>query len=275
MNMRTTKIVAPLVAMALCTPTVAFAQDESNPKTIISSSTDIDGDYSITRSISAINRNDSKSPDSKKIYVNPGDTIHVKLELQEKKASAPHGFTSFKEVVSPIQAFSASSGSLTVKKTGEPKPLVTPLDKLGDDIFEQTGENTIEFKAKSSTAFGEIGNQVTIDYSYTASNTLGEYETQFLPHKNFARGSDTFDAKKLNLTIVVEGKEENRPPRGEGEQPTPPEQGGQDTPPEQDEQAIPPKSNRSTVFSWLTKALGVLAFLGGAVWFIIKHIFRL
>lgn len=83
--MRTTKIVAPLVAMALCTPTVAFAQDKSNPKTIISSSTDIDGDYSITRSISAINRNDSKSPDSKKIYVNPGDTIHVKLELQEKK----------------------------------------------------------------------------------------------------------------------------------------------------------------------------------------------
>lgn len=80
-------------------------------------------------------------------------------------------------------------------------------------------------------------------------------------------GSNTFNANELDLTIVVKSKEEDRP--------APPDQGEQPAPPEQDEQAIPPKSNRSTVFSWLTKALGVLAFLGGTVWFIIKHIFRL
>lgn len=84
MNIRSTKIVAALVAMALCTPNIAIARENSN-LTTISSSTDIDDDFSITRSISAINRNDSTPPDSKKIYVNPGDTIHVKLEVQRKK----------------------------------------------------------------------------------------------------------------------------------------------------------------------------------------------
>lgn len=34
MNIRTTKIVAPLVAMALCNPNIAFAQEELNQKTI-------------------------------------------------------------------------------------------------------------------------------------------------------------------------------------------------------------------------------------------------
>lgn len=281
--MRTTKIVAPLVAMALCTPNIAFAQENSN-LTTISGSTDVNGDFSLTRSISAINRNNSASKESNTIYVNPGDTINVKLELQGKTANKSHGFTSFKEEVSPIQAFSASSGSLTVKKTGEAKQLVTPLDKLSGDIFEQTGENTIEFKAKSSTAFGEIGNQVTIDYSYTAANEPGQYTTQFIPHENFAKGSSVFDKEKLNLTIVVKGEEENRPPHEEGGQDTPPDQGDQPappdqnerpTPPDQDDQATPPKSKSGTVFSWLSKALGVLAFLGGTVWFIIKHIFRL
>lgn len=255
--MRTTKIVAPLVAMALCTPNIAFAQENSN-LTTISGSTDVNGDFSLTRSISAINGNNSISQDRKTIYVNPGDTIDVKLELKGKTESANHGFTSFTEVVSPIKDFSANTGSLKVKKTGEPKPLVTPLDELGDGIFEQTGKNTIEFKAKSPTAFGEIGNQVTIDYSYKAGNEPGRYKTQFIPHENFAKNSSVFDAKKLDLTIVVNGEEENRP--------APPDQGGQPT---------PPNSKSGTVFSWLSKALGVLAFLGGTVWFIIKHIFRL
>ncbi|CAB0612240.1 membrane protein [Corynebacterium diphtheriae] len=93
-----------------------------------------------------------------------------------------------------------------------------------------------------------------------------------------------FDKEKLNLTIVVKGEEENRPPHEEGGQDTPPDQGDQPappdqnerpTPPDQDDQATPPKSKSGTVFSWLSKALGVLAFLGGTVWFIIKHIFRL
>ncbi|CAB0537929.1 membrane protein [Corynebacterium diphtheriae] len=260
MNIRITKIVAPLVAMALCTPNIAFAQEESNQKTI-SGRTEVNGDFSLTRSISAINRNDSKPQDSKTIYVNPGDTINVKLELQGKTANKSHGFTSFTEEVSPIQEFSASLGSLTVKKTGSPEPYMKQLDNLGNDIFRKTGERTIEFKVdseKSRSGFGDIGNQITIDYSYTAGNIPGKYTTQFIPNDpRFTAGSSVFDPEKLNLTIVVNGEEENRPPRGGDERPTPPE------------------SNRSTVFSWLTKALGVLAFLGGTVWFIIKHIFRL
>ncbi|MFA1432302.1 hypothetical protein ACDL36_03660 [Corynebacterium diphtheriae] len=264
MNMRTTKIVAPLVAMALCTPTVAFAQENSN-LTTISGSTDVNGNFSLTRSISAINRNNSTSKDRKTIYVNPGDTINVTLDLKGKTATANHGFTSFTEVVSPIQKFSASRGSRVVKGSPSSVPEKSTLDNLGDGTFDQIGESTFEFKATSRSNFGVLANQVTIDYSYTAANKPGKYETKFVPHPMF--GSNTFNANELDLTIVVKSKEEDRP--------APPDQGEQPAPPEQDEQAIPPKSNRSTVFSWLTKALGVLAFLGGTVWFIIKHIFRL
>ncbi|CAB0575898.1 membrane protein [Corynebacterium diphtheriae] len=272
MNIRTTKIVAPLLAMALCTPNVAFAQEESKTTTI-SGSTAVNNDFSLTRTISATNRNNSRSQDPKTIYVNPGDTINVKLDLINKKGKRDHGFTSFKEEVSPIQYFSASSGKLTVKKSYSPKPQVTPLNKLYDGTFMQNGERTIEFKAKSISGFGEIGNQVTIDYSYTAANKPGIYQTKFKPDDpRFAE--DSFDATQLDLTIVVNSKERPAPP-DQDERPAPPDQGGQDTPPDQDEQVIPPKSNRSTGFSWLTKALGVLAFLGGTVWFIIKHIFRL
>ncbi|CAB0978335.1 membrane protein [Corynebacterium diphtheriae] len=293
MNMRTTKIVAPLVAMALCTPNIAFAQEESKEKTI-SGSTAVDKDYSLTRSISVRNGNNSISQDRKTIYVNPGDTINVKLYLEGKPGKANYGFTSFKEEVSPIQDFSASLGSLTVKKDHSSKPLVTPLDELrNNETFKKTSKSTIEFNAKPPTYFGDLGNQVTIDYSYTAANEPGQYTTRFIPHENFAKGSSVFDKEKLNLTIVVKGEEENRPPHEEGGQDTPPDQGDQPAPPDQgdqpappdqnerpappdqDDQATPPKSKSGTVFSWLSKALGVLAFLGGTVWFIIKHIFRL
>lgn len=264
MNMRTTKIVAPLVAMALCTPNIAFAQEEPNRKTI-SSSTDVNGNFLLTRSVSVTNGNNSISQDRKTIYVNPSDTINVRLDLKGKTDKANHGFTSFTEEVSPIQKFSASSGSRVVKKP-DFELQKTTLDKLPDGTFTQTNDSTIEFKVKPGSAFGEIGNQVTIDYSYTADNKLGTYQTKFKPDGKFAAASSDFDANELNLTIVVKGEDEKRPPHEEGERPTPPEQ---------DEQAIPPKSNRSTVFSWLSKALGVLAFLGGTVWFVIKHIFRL
>ncbi|MHC9574085.1 hypothetical protein ACQQ6Y_10895 [Corynebacterium diphtheriae] len=284
MNIRTTKIVAPLVAMALCTPNIAFAQEE--PKlTTISRKTDVHDNVSLTRSISAINRNNNSTPqDPNTIYVNPGDKINVQLDLKGKTDKGFHGFTSFEELVSPIQEFSASSGSLTVKKLPSSEPQKTTLDNLRDGTFKKTGESRIEFKVTSGSAFGEIGNQVTIDYSYTADNKPGTYQTKFLPDPKFAEGSKTFNANELDLTIVVKGKEENKPPRGEDDQPappeqdgrpTPPEQGGQATPPDQGDQPTPPESNRSTGFSWLTKALGVLAFLGGTVWFIIKHIFRL
>lgn len=267
--MRTTKIVAPLVAMALCTPNVAFAQEESKTTTI-NGSTAVNNDFSLTRSISVTNGNNSISQDRKTIYVNPGDTINVRLDLKGKTDRANHGFTSFTEEVSPIQEFSASLGSLTVKKTGSPEPYMKRLDNLGNDIFRKTGERTIEFKVdseKSRSGFGDIGNQVTIDYSYTAGNIPGKYTTQFKPDDpRFTAGSSDFDANELNLTIVVNGEEENRPPRGGDERPAPPDQ---------DDQATPPNSKNGTVFSWLTKALGVLAFLGGTVWFIIKHIFRL
>ncbi|CAB0811450.1 membrane protein [Corynebacterium diphtheriae] len=275
MNIRTTKIVAPLVAMALCNPNIAFAQEELNQKTI-SGRTEVNKDYSLTRSISAINRNNSTYQEPNTIYVNPGDTIHVKLYLEGKPGNANHGFTSFTEKVSPIQESSAISGSLTVKRDHSSTPLVKALDELpNNDTFQKTSKQTIEFKANSPSHFGQLGNQLTIDYSYIAGNELGRYKTQFIPHKNFAGDSSVFDKEKLNLTIVVESKEESRPPAEEDKRPTPPDQDGQDTPPDQDEQVIPPKSNRSTGFSLLTKALGVLAFLGGTVWFIIKHIFRL
>ncbi|CAB0664525.1 hypothetical protein B1A65_08280 [Corynebacterium diphtheriae] len=245
MNIRSTKIVAALVAMALCTPNVATAQEESK-LTTISGSTDVNGDFSLTRSISAVNRNDSESRDSKTIYVNPGDTIHVKLELQGNKATKTHGFVKFKEEVSPIQEFSASSGSLTYKKITSTGPEVTKesLDKLTDGTFERNGEQTIEFTPNQGTRFGTLGNPVTIDYSYTAGNALGTYITHFQADKNF--DSNTFDAQKLDLTVVVKAKEENTPPESNG--------GG---------------------FGWFGKALGVLAFLGGAVWFVIKHVLRL
>ncbi|MHC9591836.1 hypothetical protein ACQX25_07105 [Corynebacterium diphtheriae] len=247
MNIRSTKIVAALVAMALCTPNVATAQEKSN-QTTISGSTDVNGDFSLTRSISAVNRNDSESRDSKTIYVNPGDTIHVKLKLQGNKATRTHGFVKFKEEVSPIQAFSASSGSLTYKKITSTGPEVTKesLDKLTDGTFKKTGEQTIEFTPNQGTSFGTLGNPVTIDYSYTAGNTLGTYVTHFQADKNF--DSNTFDAQKLDLTVVVKAKEENKP--------------------------TPPESNGGG-FGWLTGALGVLALLGGAVWFVIKHVLRL
>ncbi|OWM49333.1 hypothetical protein [Corynebacterium diphtheriae] len=274
MNIRRTKIVAPLVAMALCTPNIAFAQEGSNQKTIIRS-TDVNEDFSLTRSISAINRNNSTYQDPYTIYVNPGDTINVKLDLKGKTATANHGFTSFKEEVSPIQKFSASSGSRVVKKTHFEQQKTT-LDKLPDGTFTQTNDSTIEFKVKPGSAFGEIGNQVTIDYSYTADNKLGTYQTKFKPDGKFAEASSDFDANELNLTIVVKSKEEDRPtPPDRGERPTPPDRGERPTPPEQDDQATPPNSKSGTVFSWLSKALGVLAFLGGTVWFVIKHIFRL
>ncbi|CAB0612220.1 membrane protein [Corynebacterium diphtheriae] len=190
--MRTTKIVAPLVAMALCTPNIAFAQEESKEKTI-SGSTAVDKDYSLTRSISVRNGNNSISQDRKTIYVNPGDTINVKLYLEGKPGKANYGFTSFKEEVSPIQDFSASLGSLTVKKDHSSKPLVTPLDELrNNETFKKTSKSTIEFNAKPPTYFGDLGNQVTIDYSYTAANEPGQYTTRFIPHENFAKGSSVF-----------------------------------------------------------------------------------
>lgn len=255
--MRTTKIVAPLVAMALCTPNIVIAQEE--PKlTTISGSTAVNNDFSLTRTISATNRNNSRPQDPKTIYVNPGDTINVKLDLQGKPDKANHGFTSFTEKVSPIEEFSANTGSLTVKKTHSSDPQVRTLDNLLHGTFDKTGKQTIEFKANSVSNFGELGNQVTINYSYKAGNEPGRYKTQFIPHENFAKNSSVFDAKKLDLTIVVNGEEENRP-----------------APPDQGEQPAPPNSKSGTGFSWLTKALGVLAFLGGTVWFIIKHIFRL
>ncbi|MHC9675113.1 hypothetical protein ACQX0B_10210 [Corynebacterium diphtheriae] len=270
MNIRTTKIVAPLVAMALCTPNIAFAQEASN-LTTISGSTDVDSNYSLTRSISAINRNNSGNENNPRpqehntIYVNPGDTIHVKLDLKEKENQGNHGFTDFKEVVSPIQEFSASSGTLTVKKSSSAKPTVTALNKLGNnETFEKIDESTIEFKSTSSTHFGALGNQVTIDYSYKAGNKPGHYVTQFIPHQNFILDSSVFDAEKLKLTIVVNDKKQS----------TPPEQGKKPKPPEQDKKPTPPESNGGG-FGWLTGALGVLALLGGAVWFVIKHFLRL
>ncbi|MHC9568823.1 hypothetical protein ACQX29_03640 [Corynebacterium diphtheriae] len=276
MNIRTTKIVAPLVAMALCTPNIAIAQEKSN-HTTISGSTYIHDELSLTRSISAINRNNSTSKEPKKIYVNPGDTIHVQLDLKGKTDKVNHGFTNFKEEVSPIQESSTISGSRVVKNSLSSKLEKTTLDKLRDGTFKQTDDSTIEFKVSNpNSSFGVVAQQITIDYEYTAGDKLGEYKTQFKPDPKFAAGSNTFDATKLDLTIVVKSKEDNRPtPPDQGDEPTPPDQGGQDTPPDQDEQVIPPKSNRSTGFSLLTKALGVLAFLGGTVWFIIKHIFRL
>lgn len=265
--MRTTKIVAPLVAMALCTPNIAIAQENSN-LTTISGSTDVNDDFSLTRSISVINGNNSISQDRKTIYVNPGDTINVKLDLKGKTDRVSHGFTSFTEEVSPIQDFSASSGSRVVKNSLSPKPEKTTLDKLPDGTFKQTGYSTIEFKVSNpNSSFGVVAEQITIDYEYTAGDKLGEYKTQFKPDPKFAEGSNTFNANELDLTIVVKSKEEDRP--------APPDQGDQPTPPDQDDQATPPNSKSGTVFSWLTKALGVLAFLGGTVWFVIKHIFRL
>ncbi|MHC9548408.1 hypothetical protein ACQQ67_05910 [Corynebacterium diphtheriae] len=257
MNMRTTKIVAPLVAMALCTPNVATAQEESN-QTTISGSTDVTEDFSLTRSISAVNRNNSTSRERNTIYVNPGDTINVELGLKGKRDNANHGFTDFTEVVSPIREFSASSGSFTFQKSHSSEPQVTPLDQLSNnETFMKTGEKTIEFKTKSVSHFGETGYRSTIKYSYTAGNELGTYQTQFQPHDNFAKGSSVFDAEKLKLTVVVKAKEENKP-----------------KPPEHGKKPTPPESNGGG-FGWLTGALGVLALLGGAVWFVIKHVLHL
>lgn len=270
MNMRTTKIVAPLVAMALCTPHIAIAQEASN-LTTISASTDVNGNYSLTRSISAINRDNSGNENNPRpqerdtIYVNPGDTIRVKLDLKEKEDKGNYGFTDFTEVVSPIQEFSASSGTLTVKKTSSSKPYVKALNDLpNSQTFEKTGKSTLAFKSHSNPPFGDLGHQVTIEYSYKAGNKLGHFETEFRPHESFPQGSPIFDAEKLKLTIVVK----------EGNQPKPPEQGEKPTPPAQGEQPTPPESNGGG-FGWLTGALGVLALLGGAVWFVIKHVLRL
>ncbi|CAB0621828.1 membrane protein [Corynebacterium diphtheriae] len=288
MNIRTTKIVAPLVAMALCTPNIAIAQEESNLTTIIGS-TAVDDNYTLTRTISAINRDNSGNTNNPRpqerntIYVNPGDTIRVKLDLKEKGDKGNHGFTDFTEVVSPIQEFSASSGTLTVKKTSSSEPYVKALNNLGNkETFEKTSGSTIEFKSHQSPPFGDLGHQVTIEYSYKAGNQLGHFETEFRPHESFRQGSPIFDAEKLKLTIVVKEGNQPKPPEQDkkptppeqDKKPTPPEQGNQPKPPAQGEQPTPPESNGGG-FGWLTGALGVLALLGGAVWFVIKHVFRL
>ncbi|CAB0871927.1 membrane protein [Corynebacterium diphtheriae] len=236
--MRTTKIVAPLVAMALCTPNIAFAQEEPNRKTI-SSSTDVNGNFLLTRSVSVTNGNNSISQDRKTIYVNPSDTINVRLDLKGKTDKANHGFTSFTEEVSPIQKFSASSGSRVVKKPHFELQKTT-LDKLPDGTFTQTNDSTIEFKVKPGSAFGEIGNQVTIDYSYTAADTPGKYQTRFLPHPMF--GSSTFDANDLNLTIVVKG---------------------------------PKEPSLGKILGWLGGVLGILAVVGGGLWHLLRNLIRI
>ncbi|CAB1010296.1 membrane protein [Corynebacterium diphtheriae] len=268
MNIRSTKIVAALVAMALCTPNIAFAQEY---QTTISGSTAVVDNYTLTRSISAINRDNSGNKNNPKpqerntIYVNPGDTIRVKLDLKGKGDKGNHGFTDFTEVVSPIQEFSASSGKLTVKKTSSSSSDTHALNELpSNQTFEKTSESTLKFDSHSSTHYGDLGHQVTIEYSYKAGNKPGYYVTEFQPHENFSHGLSTFDAEKLKLTVVVNDKK----------QATPPEQGNQPKPPAQGEQPTPPESNGGG-FGWLTGALGVLAFLGGAVWFVIKHVLRL
>ncbi|CAB0658210.1 membrane protein [Corynebacterium diphtheriae] len=239
MNIRSTKIVAALVAMALCTPNIAIAQEEPKPTTI-SSSTDVNDNFSLTRSISVINGNNSISQDSKTIYVNPGDTINVKLDLKRKTATGNHGFTSFKEEVSPIQEFSASSGSRVVKGSPSSVPEKRTLDNLGDGTFNQTGESAFEFKAKSSSNFGVLAQQVTIDYSYTAADIPGKYQTRFLPRPMF--GSSTFDANDLNLTIVVKG---------------------------------PKEPSLGKILGWLGGVLGILAVVGGGLWHLLRNLIRI
>ncbi|CAB0759840.1 membrane protein [Corynebacterium diphtheriae] len=242
MNIRSTKIVAALVAMALCTPNIAFAQETSN-LTTISGSTDVNGDFSLTRSISAINRNDSTPPDSKTIYVNPGDTIHVQLDLKGKKANRTHGFTSFKEVVSPIQAFSASSGSLKYKKTSDPTLFAKQLDDIAPDTFKQTGDQTIEFKGNSPLGFGVTGNHVTIDYSYTAGNELGEYTTQFLPASEIDKERfNANDLSPLDLKVVIEE---------------------------------PKEPSLGKILGWLGGVLGILAVVGGGLWHLLRNLIRI
>ncbi|CAB0614311.1 hypothetical protein ACDL62_04320 [Corynebacterium diphtheriae] len=242
MNIRSTKIVAPLVAIALCTPNIAIARENSN-LTTISGSTDVNGDFSLTRSISAINRNDSESRDPKTIYVNPGDTIHVQLDLKGKKPKRSHGFTSFKEEVSPIQEFSASSGSLKYKKTDDSQQYVKQLDNIVPDTFTQTGKQTIEFKGNSRLGFGEIGNHLTIDYSYTAGHETGEYTTHFLPASESAK--DRFNANDLSaldLKVVVE--EAKEPSLGK-------------------------------ILGWLGGVLGILAVVGGGLWHLLRNLIRI
>ncbi|MFA1424960.1 hypothetical protein [Corynebacterium diphtheriae] len=148
------------------------------------------------------------------------------------------------------------------------------LNNLGNkETFEKTSGSTIEFKSHQSPPFGDLGHQVTIEYSYKAGNQLGHFETEFRPHESFRQGSPIFDAEKLKLTIVVKEGNQPKPPE-QDKKPTPPEQGNQPKPPAQGEQPTPPESNGGG-FGWLTGALGVLALLGGAVWFVIKHVFRL
>ncbi|MBG9290178.1 hypothetical protein [Corynebacterium diphtheriae] len=242
MNIRSTKIVAPLVAIALCTPNIAIARENSN-LTTISGSTDVNGDFSLTRSISAINRNDSESRESNTLYVNPGDTIRVRLDLKGKKTNVTHGFTSFKEEVSPIQAFSASTGSLKFKKTSDPTQYAKQLDDIAPDTFKQTGDQTIEFKGNSRFEFGEVGNHLTIDYSYTAGNGLGEYTTQFLPASESAKKTfNADDLSALKLKVVVE--EAKGPSVGK-------------------------------VLGWLGGVLGILAVVGGGLWHLLRNLIRI
>lgn len=182
-------------------------------------------------------------PDSKTIYVNPGDTIHVQLDLKGKKANRTHGFTSFKEVVSPIQAFSASSGSLKYKKTSDPTLFAKQLDDIAPDTFKQTGDQTIEFKGNSPLGFGVTGNHVTIDYSYTAGNELGEYTTQFLPASEIDKERfNANDLSTLDLKVVIEE---------------------------------PKEPSLGKILGWLGGVLGILAVVGGGLWHLLRNLIRI
>ncbi|WCV10783.1 hypothetical protein [Corynebacterium silvaticum] len=79
-----------------------------------------------------------------------------------------------------IDSFNPSTGKKTVvtKDTGATEPSVTALDQLPNRTFNKKDSRTIE-SIVNKGGFGELGSQITYEYSYTAANTPGTFVTSF------------------------------------------------------------------------------------------------
>lgn len=241
--LRIKRFLTPILAVALFTTAspVAQAQQQESAATTISTSTQRNGDVTLTRSITVATPQDgTQTGDGKTVTVNPGDTINVKLELKVA-GRGNNGFTDFMEHLSPIGSFDPSTGKKTVvtKDTGATEPSVTPLDKLLNRTFNKKDSRTIE-SIVNQGGFGELGAQITYEYSYTAANQPGTFVTSFQMKDPSTK---EYTEKELPLTVVVKDTD-----------------GG---------------SILSKVFAWIGGIAGILTLIGGGVWHLVKNVLRL
>ncbi|MBH5295588.1 hypothetical protein I8F83_04050 [Corynebacterium ulcerans] len=239
--LRIKRFLTPILAVALFTTAspVAQAQQQESAATTISTSTQRNGDVTLTRSITVTTPQDGlQTGDGKTVTVNPGDTINVKLELKIPRNNI--AFTDFMEHLSPIDSFDPSTGKKTIFFRKPEKTSVESLDKLPNRTFEKKNLQTIESITHGTSIFGTAGAHITYEYSYTAANQPGTFVTSFQMKDPSTK---EYMEKELPLTVVVKGTD-----------------GG---------------SILGKVFAWIGGIAGILTLIGGGVWHLVKNVLRL